>query len=208
MSDVKLPDGWKADILGKIAEINMGQSPDSANVSENEIGKSFLQGCAEFGSKYPEVKYYCNSPKKIAENDSILISVRAPVGDTNLVNIEYCIGRGLTAIWSNKTNLTYLHNYLILTKAKLEKVSQGSTFLAINYSDLYNHKILLPKSLPEQKKIAEILTTIDSTIEKTEQLIDKLANIKKGLMHDLFTRGVDEHGQLRPPYEEKPPSPL
>lgn len=58
--------------------------------------------------------------------------------------------------------------------------------------------------LPHQRKIARILTTVDNLIEKTEALIAKYQAIKQGMMHDLFTRGVDEHGHLRPPYEEAP----
>ena len=58
--------------------------------------------------------------------------------------------------------------------------------------------------LPEQRKIAHILTTVDDLIDRTEALIAKLRAIKQGLMHDLLTRGVDEHGQLRPPREEAP----
>ncbi len=57
---------------------------------------------------------------------------------------------------------------------------------------------------PQQRKIARILTTVDNLIEKTEALIAKYQAIKQGMMHDLFTRGVDEHGHLRPPYEEAP----
>jgi type I restriction enzyme S subunit len=50
----------------------------------------------------------------------------------------------------------------------------------------------------QQRKIARILTTVDNLIEKTEALIAKYQAIKQGMMHDLFTRGVDEHGHLRP----------
>ena len=65
----------------------------------------------------------------------------------------------------------------------------------------------IPGELPstaQQRKIARILTTVDNLIEKTEALIAKYQAIKQGMMHDLFTRGVDEHGHLRPPYEEAP----
>ncbi|HET9049622.1 MAG TPA: restriction endonuclease subunit S [Chiayiivirga sp.] len=53
----------------------------------------------------------------------------------------------------------------------------------------------LPK--PEQSKIAEVLSTVDSAIAQTEALIAKQQRIKTGLMQDLLTRGIDEHGQLR-----------
>lgn len=56
----------------------------------------------------------------------------------------------------------------------------------------------------QQKKIARILTTLDNLIEKTEALIAKYQAIKQGMMHDLFTRGVDSSGQLRPTHEQAP----
>lgn len=65
-------------------------------------------------------------------------------------------------------------------------------------------KVNYPKSRTEQKKIAAILTSVDATIEKSEALIAKYRQIKAGLMHDLFTRGVRPNGQLRPPREQAP----
>jgi type I restriction enzyme S subunit len=56
---------------------------------------------------------------------------------------------------------------------------------------------LLPESKAEQTKIAEILSTVDRAIEQTEALIAKQERIKTGLMQDLLTRGIDEHGNLR-----------
>ena len=61
-----------------------------------------------------------------------------------------------------------------------------------------------PKSLRVQRRIASILTSLDTAIEKTEALIEKHQQIKAGLMHDLFTRGVLPNGQLRPPREQAP----
>jgi len=55
-----------------------------------------------------------------------------------------------------------------------------------------------------QRKIARILQTIDQTIEKTEALIEKYQQIKVGLMHDLFTHGIDDDGKLRPSREQAP----
>ena len=58
--------------------------------------------------------------------------------------------------------------------------------------------------IPYQQRIAEILSTVDEAIEQTEALIAKTRQIKAGLMHDLFTRGVTPNGQLRPTREEAP----
>ena len=63
----------------------------------------------------------------------------------------------------------------------------------------------LPAFTPrEQRRIAEILSTLDEAIERTEGLIGKLQQIKAGLMHDLFTRGVTPAGHLRPPRDQAP----
>jgi type I restriction enzyme S subunit len=51
--------------------------------------------------------------------------------------------------------------------------------------------------LPEQRKIAQILETVDNAIEKTEKIIEKYKRIKQGLMQDLLTKGIDEKGNIR-----------
>jgi type I restriction enzyme S subunit len=57
--------------------------------------------------------------------------------------------------------------------------------------------------LAEQRRIAEILDTIDGTIRSTEGLIAKLGQMKQGLLHDLLTRGIGENGALRPRADER-----
>jgi type I restriction enzyme S subunit len=65
-------------------------------------------------------------------------------------------------------------------------------------ADLREFRVPSPP-LPEQRRIAEILDTLDEAIRKTEQVIAKLQQMKQGLLHDLLTRGIDEHGELRDP---------
>ena len=93
-----LPKGWKIVKLGDLCDIVMGQSPPSSTYNSDGIGLPFFQGKAEFTELYPLTKKWCSEPKKIAELNDILLSVRAPVGDTNIANQKCCIGRGLAAI--------------------------------------------------------------------------------------------------------------
>ena len=79
----------------------------------------------------------------------------------------------------------------------------GGTRSKLNQSELRQITIPAPPR-NEQRKIARILTTLDNLIEKTEALIAKYQSIKQGMMHDLFTRGVDESGRLRPTHEQAP----
>ena len=83
-------------------------------------------------------------------------------------------------------------------------MAQGSTFDAIGSKELNNHSIYFPKCRRERDRLVEILEASDEAIETTEALIAKYEQIKPGMMQDLFTRGVDENGQLRAPYEEAP----
>jgi len=80
----------------------------------------------------------------------------------------------------------------------LRRVAQGSTFEAIGKAELRNLKVVVPPR-SEQHRIAEILDTIDDAIQATEALIAKLRRARAGLLHDLLTRGIDEHGHLRDP---------
>lgn len=191
--------------LGQLAEITMGQSPESSNYNTNQKGLPFLQGCAEFGRISPTAKIYCNPPLRISKPGSILISVRAPVGTQNWGNDSYCIGRGLSAIKAKHgiADTKFLSYAILNNIGYLHRRSQGSTFLAISGSDL--RTLPVPNfAYGKQHRISIILQSIDKAIDKTEDLIQKHYHIRNGLMHDMFTRGMDKRGKLRPSYEYSP----
>jgi type I restriction enzyme S subunit len=83
------------------------------------------------------------------------------------------------------------------------RVANGSTRYGLSYKSLAQTPIRLAP-LAQQKHIAEILVTVDEAIKQTKALIAKTQQIKAGLLHDLFTRGVTADGQLRPPHEDAP----
>jgi type I restriction enzyme S subunit len=84
------------------------------------------------------------------------------------------------------------------------RTEEGTKMPRCSWHDLKKVNVFLPKEGAAQKKIAAVLESIDTAIEKTEALIAKHQQIKAGLMHDLFTRGVLPNGQLRPPRSEAP----
>ena len=192
-----LPDGWLIKPLAEVAQVVMGQSPDSKYYSAEEVGLPFLQGCAEFQGRHPKHAIYCSHSTKIGCAGSILLSVRAPVGRLNVANRDYVIGRGLAALNGTRVTQDFLEHFLVFQEPRFRLASQGSTFEAINSSELNQWPILHPKDKAEQAKIAEVLSTVDRAIEETEALIAKQQRIKTGLMQDLLTRGIDEHGNLR-----------
>jgi type I restriction enzyme, S subunit len=129
--------------LNKISEIIMGQSPPSSSYNPLAEGLPFFQGKADFGKRYPDVKIYTNKPTKIAESDSILFTVRAPVGELNFCNVRCCIGRGLASISAKEDiPLNYIYYALEILKKEINRMSQGTTFTAINSKELRNFKII------------------------------------------------------------------
>ena len=186
----------KAVMLCEVADLVMGQSPPSKSYNETGEGLPFYQGKSEFGLTYPTPKKYCTDPKKLAEPDDILISVRAPVGATNLCHEQSCIGRGVAAIRVRNIDSGFLYFYLQKIKSYIDSLGSGAIFKAINKSQLSKLPINdagIP--LSEQKKIAYILSTVQRAIETQERLIQTTSELKKALMHKLFTEGLRNEPQ-------------
>lgn len=191
-----VPGGWQLVRLGDVAEIVMGQSPPGATVfdwngdSTVSRGLPFIQGNAEFGPNSPKPLKWCAQPAKVARVDDILISVRAPVGETNRANTKIGIGRGLAAIrFAVPDARAFGWHALNHAKNALEAVTQGSTFKAIGGQDLRSLPILLPPP-PEQQAIATVLDSIDEAIEGTEAVIAATEQLRDSLLHELLMRGV------------------
>ena len=156
-----------------ICTLIMGQSPDSSSYNTNCEGLPFYQGNSDFGELYPVPRVWCSEPKKIAQENDILISVRAPIGDLNIANEKCCIGRGLAAIRiinSDNVDLTYLYHFFESKKTYLQEKGTGSTFKAINKDSLINFVIPLP-SVKEQESISQELSALHLLIKgKKNQL--------------------------------------
>ena len=151
--------------LDKVANITMGVSPSGNSITDIKSGKNieFHQGKTYFGeTMLLQSNVYTNEPKKYAEKNSIVMSVRAPVGDTNMVNRKISIGRGLCSILADeKISLTkYLYYYIKSNVDKLKAMSNGSTFEAINSESIRKFTVSLPP-LEEQQRIVDILDRFD-----------------------------------------------
>jgi len=191
-------EGWDQGSLGKFADVTMGQSPPSSHVSEGEDGIPFLQGNAEFSRRHPLSKLSVSRAFRTVPKDDILMSVRAPVGDLNLADKTYCIGRGLCGIrFVRKIEQPFGWYLVHYTRSQLNRLAQGSTFEAVGRQEVESIDLVYPTDTAEQSTIAEVLSTCDDTIEQTEAIIAKYERIKQGLMQDLLTKGIDENGNIR-----------
>ena len=137
MGERQLPKGWAWTALGEACTVVMGQSPPSKSYNTEGVGLPFYQGKAEFGDLYPTPVKWCSLPGKIAEAGDILITVRAPVGPTNLCREKSCIGRGLAAIrpLADAPSRYWLYA-LRRFESELAEKATGTTFAAISGNTL------------------------------------------------------------------------
>ena len=166
----KLPQGWAYCQLSNVLKITMGQSPrgDSLN---NKKGIEFHQGKICFSDKFLlDSGIYTNEPTKIAEPNSLLLCVRAPVGVVNITKNQICIGRGLCALTPFEGNADFYFYLLQTLQDSFDNQSTGTTFKAISGEIIRNENIILPP-LAEQQRI----------VQKIEEIFSVLDNIQKAL---------------------------
>ncbi|MDB3976997.1 restriction endonuclease subunit S [Flavobacteriaceae bacterium] len=185
----RIPKDWEIKQLASICDIVMGQSPSSESYNENDTGLPLVQGNADIKSRITKPRIYTSHITKISEVDDIIMTVRAPVGAIAKSNIKSCIGRGVCALRVKSIDNEFLYQMLIEKETSWIRLEQGSTFSAVNSKDIKTFKIALPP-LPEQQKIAAILSTVDEQISTTDKIIEKSKELKKGLMQKLFSEGI------------------
>jgi type I restriction enzyme S subunit len=139
--------------------VTMGQSPPSTTYNDDGNGLPFYQGKTDFGKISPTPRKYCTQPSRIAEKNDVLISVRAPVGPTNLANEKCCIGRGLAAIRCQNSVLPkFLLYFLRSIEQKIADSvqDQGGGFTAIKRDQLKAFEIPISPLDAQRRMVARI----------------------------------------------------
>lgn len=166
----KIPEGWCNCRLCDVLEITMGQSPQGDSINCNE-GIEFHQGKLCFSDKYLQCSnIFTTEPTKIAEVNSLLLCVRAPVGVVNITQRRICIGRGLCSLKPLYGTTLYYFYLLQTLKDNFESQSTGTTFKSIS-GDIVKKEIIPLPPLAEQHRI----------VAKIEELFSKLEQIEKSL---------------------------
>lgn len=182
----ELPNGWEIKRLDAIAEIVMGQSPPGSSYNEVGQGKPFFQGKTEFGEIHPTVRKYTTAGTKFARPGDILMSVRAPVGPTNLADIDCVIGRGLAAIRAKSiVTPSYLRWVLKHLEVDIQSKGTGTTFDAITGETLRSTLVSVPP-IDEQRKIVELLEDHLSRLDMSVAMADAMEKQSNGLRRSLL----------------------
>lgn len=188
----QMPPDWKAGVLSDIANIIMGQSPKGDFINKNEDGMIFYQGKTEFGERFPSVKNYTTGVTRVAPAYSVLLSVRAPVGDVNITLNECCIGRGIASIAYKYGPNSFLYLLLKSKRDYFDIFDKGGTvFGCINKNNLEQMPIILPPlSIIESFNL--ILHPLDEEIERRSKESARLAELRDTLLPKLMS------GELMP----------
>ena len=201
--DGDLPEGWAAAELPDIARITMGQSPPGRTYNEVGDGMPFFQGKADFGAVYPTVRKWCSAPNKISKNGDVLMSIRAPVGPTNIANQTCAIGRGLAAISPMCAIPTeFLLYALRLQEGELAAQGTGSTFTAISRSHLNAILVALPP-LAEQKRIVAKVRELLARVNAARERLAKVALLVRRFRESVLAAACA--GQLTSDWREMNP---
>lgn len=177
--------------LSQLADVNYGRSPNEIRDENGEYPIYGTGGLLGF------------SKKPLFENDGVIVARKGTLDNVTYAKGKYwVIDTAYAAISKENVDSKYL--YYCLSDYDLSSLNEATGVPSINRDYLYRIKFYSPDKA-EQQKIAHILTTVDNLIEQTQSLIDKYTAIKQGMMHDIFTRGIDiATGQLRPSYEQAP----
>lgn len=181
------PSDWKIGKLYQIADITMGQSPKGSSYNENGIGSVFYQGRTDFGERFPTQRLFTTEPKRMADTNDILMSVRAPVGDLNIATEKCCIGRGLASIRSNNQFQSFVQYTMFSLNQNLNMFNgEGTVFGSINKKSLANLPVLIPND-DSILQFEKSVTPIDSAIKNNYLEKCRLIELREALLPRLIS---------------------
>jgi type I restriction enzyme S subunit len=199
-----LPEGWKWVRLGDKDYFKIvGSGIEYFKGFKNYLSTNSVQGTKI--THIEDVITYKNRPSRANMQPKkgrlafarMRNTVKVLLIDENLEK-DYILSTGFVLLES-KIEPKFVYQYLLSDFFNTQKdiLAEGTTQEAISNDDLNRIFIIFPENKLEQRKIAQILETVDNAIEKTEKIIEKYKRIKQGLMQDLLTKGIDENGNIR-----------
>ena len=181
-----VPEGWEKKRLSDISNIIMGQSPKSEFYNTDGNGLPFHQGVGSYGHRFVVDNTYSTSFTRIAEPNSILFSVRAPVGRLNITKNKIVIGRGLASINHKMGCQSYLY-YLLKEKFfKDNIIGNGAIFASISKDELYNLAFIIPSD-EMIKRYDAIVNKLDKDIQYVDSQIRLLTEARDRLLPKLMS---------------------
>ena len=192
-----VPEGWAKLPLGDVAEITMGQSPESKYYNTDGDGLPFHQGVSDFGHRFVKHETYTKQATRIAEAGDILCSVRAPVGRLNFTRDKIAIGRGLSAMRSRTGHQSLLFYQLDALFVEEDMIGGGAIFASVGKKELFGQLILQP-STSIATTFNRLVSDLDLQIENLDSQNQDLAKARDLLLPKLMSGQLDVSGIALP----------
>lgn len=187
---IPLPRGWRPGTVGEEFEVRMGQSPPGSSYNEEGSGIPFFQGCTDFGFRFPTRRLFTTAAQRFANPEDTLVSVRAPVGRTNIAAEHCCIGRGLAAVRHRSGARSYTYYSMRALEERFSVFEgEGTLFGAITRDGFANLPVLVPPSaiVDEFERTAGPL---DDQLALNERENVTLADLRDTLLPELLSGRV------------------
>jgi type I restriction enzyme S subunit len=190
----EIPVDWDIHKFSEIAETVKGSAPKNLPATGEELkiypylSADYLRGNAE---KTQYFKISNRKTNKIVNEDEIILIWDGSNAGEFFIGNEGLLSSTMVKLVFKTFDVVprFIYYYMKKEENKLKKTVKGSTIPHVNGDSLLNLYILLPP-VPEQKKIAEVLSTADETIQKVNEEIALTEKLKKGLMQTLLTKGI------------------
>lgn len=200
------PRGWASTTIGDVTEKFLnGGTPSTKN-------PEYWQGSIPWTTSSPMTSFYLDrgeytiskeglekSASNLIPKNNVLIATRVGIGKVSMNRIDVAINQDLTGLILDKTKI--LPEFFVWAlhskdyNQKLKGMSRGTTIKGLIRSELERFTIPLPP-LPEQRRIATILSTVDDAIQRSRQAVEETERLKAGVMHELMTKGIG-HTEFR-----------
>lgn len=191
----KFPKNWRNISIGEIGNVVTGATPPTGDAN-NYIGNipfispADFKGCRLILETKNKISALGLSTVRQIPEKAVLVTCIGSIGKVGMTVKNSATNQQINAILCNKeNNPEYIYYLMLNSESELISISAVTTLPIINKSTFEKFRVYVP-ALIEQKKIAEILTSIDKVIELTEIEIEKLKNLKTGMMQDLLTKGI------------------
>ena len=194
-----IPNGWRLAKLGDVADIVGGSTPSRA-VSGFWGGEipwvvpSELTGLTGRYLKATNESVTQDGMEaaglRLIPAKSVLLTSRATIGATAINSIPVVTNQGFQNLIPNSLSKDlWLYYAVSAQRGELERRAAGSTFKEVSRDSVRSLPILLPP-LHEQRRIAEVLDSIDEAIERAESVVTSTERLRDALLHELLTKGV------------------
>lgn len=199
--EVEIPEGWAVEKIGDVAEKTKGSKPDTIYEEPDQDRLPYLTISASKG----EVSQWAQADdgKRVSSEDILIVWDGASSG-TVFKSTDGVIGSTLASLtFDDSVDSDYAYYFLSHSEDRISTLGEGTGISHVPRDFMEIFEVLKPP-LPEQRRIADILSTIDEQIQQTDGTVTKTQELKHGVLNELIPRGIDEQNKIRSSPEKDP----